>query len=350
LISTAFVAVGIVFEYPEVKHEFIEWLRSRKKPWVVDPAPAGNRNRVPLWSLVGFLIVIVGVAGEGVYEGLLGINDTKIRKIDESSLAADELQIAQLQNENLTLQKQAGDAATSAHNAAIDAGNAKTASGDAKTLARGAHTEADALTGEITSAKQQAADAVSRLADAEQRLADSTQREAAAEAKLSAIKTPRSLIQTDELVTALKPFSGTEYVLNVSLDQESNEFIKPIAEVLDAAGWVRKQPKGMNLGNPTMKLDLGHGPEFVPSCIESGIGINAQTKQPLAILQATPFPQLPSNIRAALVLKTSLSASILPADDHNVDPGVIDPEPGEELPIRICVGQKPLMTNPVTAK
>jgi hypothetical protein len=122
--ATAFVAIGIAFEYPEVKHEFIEWLRSRKKPWVIEPVPT-SRNMVPLWSLIGFIIVTVGVAGEGVYEGLLGINDTKLRKMDEVSIASDELQIAQLQKDNLTLQKQAGDAATSAHNAAVDAGLAK---------------------------------------------------------------------------------------------------------------------------------------------------------------------------------------------------------------------------------
>lgn len=119
LISTAFVAVGIAFEYPEVKHEFIEWLRSRKKPWIIDPTPR-SRSRVPLWSLIGFLIVTAGVAGEGIYEGLLGMNDTKIRTMDESSLAADELQIAQLQGQNLKLQKQAGDASLKAANAQKD--------------------------------------------------------------------------------------------------------------------------------------------------------------------------------------------------------------------------------------
>jgi hypothetical protein len=95
LISTAFVAVGIAFEYPEVKHEFMEWLRSRQKPWVVDPVPT-TRNKVPLWSLIGFIIVTAGVAGEGVYEGLLGINDTKIRKMDEASIVASESETAQL--------------------------------------------------------------------------------------------------------------------------------------------------------------------------------------------------------------------------------------------------------------
>jgi hypothetical protein len=98
LISTAFVAVGIAFEYPEVKHEFIEWLASRKKAWVVDPVPT-SRNKVPLWSLIGFIIVTAGVAGEGIYEGLLGMNDTKIRNMDEASISASELETATLRVE-----------------------------------------------------------------------------------------------------------------------------------------------------------------------------------------------------------------------------------------------------------
>jgi hypothetical protein len=114
LISTALVAVGIAFEYPEVRHEFIEWLRSRKKAWVVEVVPA-NRNRVPLWSLVGFLIVVAGIAGEGIYEGLLGINDTRIRKMDESSIAADELKITGM---NLALETEKNKTAAAEYNAA----------------------------------------------------------------------------------------------------------------------------------------------------------------------------------------------------------------------------------------
>ena len=335
LISTGFVAVGIAFEYPEVKHEFAEWVRSRKKSWIVDPGPT-NRNRIPLWSLIGFLIVTAGVAGEGIYEGLLGINDTKIRRMDEASLAGDELQIAKLQKDNLTLQKQAGDAATSAHNAAVDAKNAKGDAGDAKALASGARKEADTFAGDIRTANENAASALRDKAEA-------LKQTAAAQAELIRIRSPRSLANRDKLVADIKPFNGTEYILNVSLDQESNEFIRPIAAALDAAGWIRKQPAGMNIGIPTMKIDFGHGPEFVPSCIESGIGINVKTKQSLSLLRATPIPQLPTKIRAGLTLRESLLASIMPADDHSVDAGVVDPDPGEDvLPIRICVGQKPL--------
>jgi len=76
--------------------------------------------------------------------------------MDESSLAADELQIAHLQNENLTLQKQAGDAA---QNAAKAQGSADKT--DLK--ARSAGREADSA---VTSSK----DALKRIAEGSQRL------------------------------------------------------------------------------------------------------------------------------------------------------------------------------------
>ena len=254
---------------------------------------------------------------------------------------------ANLQSINIQLLRDAGTSASTAKKSAGDAkgeaDQAKTAAGDAKTLASGARTEADALTGEIKSAKEQAADAVSRLADAEQRLADSTQREAAAEAKLSAIKTPRSLSNESALIAALTPFKGTEYLLNTFADAESMNFTQTVGKTLDAAGWVRKQPKVVTLGVPTvtMVFEQGKEKESVPSCLEMGIGIHVRAKESLPTLQSTPFPNLPRNVQAALALANSIVTSISPADEHNVAPGIIDPEPGEGLPITICVGKKP---------
>jgi hypothetical protein len=250
LISTAFVAVGIALEYPEVKHEFIEWLRSRKKPWVVEPVPT-SRNRVPLWSLIGFLVVTAGVAGEGVYEGLLGINDTKIRTLDESSLAADELQIAQLQKENLTLQKQAGDAAMFAHNAAADARNAKVDAGDAKTLARATRKEAaeglDAASKRLDKAKQEIDDAGTKLLRLQPRA---------------------SLLMRHEcaLVNAVKPFAGQkiELRLNPGSIRDSNDidetgdFVSAISFLLrQVSQWSISEAQGYNGYGITLAVRRG---------------------------------------------------------------------------------------------
>lgn len=229
----------------------------------------------------------------------------------------------------------AGKAANALGKAESEAKGAQTASSNALKLATGAHKEADSFENDIKSAKQQAT-------AAEQHLADALREAAQAQAELVRIKSPRSIVNRDKLTTDLRPFSGTVYVLNVFLDQESTEFIKAVAGALDAAGWVREQPKGMNIGNPTMQIDFGQqGLEYVPSCIESGIGIHVRTKESLPVLQSTPFPSLPKTVQAALTLKVSIAASISPSDERNVVAGVIDTEPGEGLPIRICVGKKP---------
>lgn len=220
--------------------------------------------------------------------------------------------------------------------------NAINASSTALTDATKAKDEADSYARDIASAKQEAAIAVSKLADAEQRLVDSNQREAAAEAKLSAIKTPRSLIRTEQIVTALKPFEGTEFTLNVFADNESIEFTKIVASALKSAGWIRKQPKIANLGIPTISTTFdADTAENVPTCVDSGIEIRVWEKEPLAELQSMPVASLPKTLQTALVLHNVLAQTISPPDEQNVTKVMVDPKPSEEKTMVICVGKKP---------
>ncbi len=75
LIATGLVAIGLVFEVGEVCQELKRWwkARGRKRSWV------------PIISAVGFLLVTIGVVGEGIFEGKLGIVDTSIREKDEKA-------------------------------------------------------------------------------------------------------------------------------------------------------------------------------------------------------------------------------------------------------------------------
>jgi hypothetical protein len=322
VVGVAFELIFIVWDHLE---EVGEWSKALTHQAI--PFPSRPSRLKLLFEILSVALVVAGIVGELRIDVMLGRLETDIRDTNERRV--------------LQLQKEAGDARDSAHDAAVDAGNAKADAGVAKTLATGARTEADALTGEIKSANQKAADAVSRLADAEQRLADSTQREAAAEAKLSAIKTPRSLIQTDELVTALKPLRGTEFTLNVFMDEESSNFTVVLAAALKEAGWVRKQPERMNIGIPTLGIQFDKDKENVPSCIETGVSIHAFTKESLPVLQGLPFTSLPKTVQAALTLKNALPPHISPSEDRNVADGVVDPRPQEGVPLIICVGKKP---------
>lgn len=274
-----------------------------------------------------------GQRNDELAQQAIGSLDAKVKEAEGNASKAVSYSGAALGQATDALTK-AGKAANALGEAESEAKGAQTASSNALTLATGARKEADSFENDIKSAKQQAT-------AAEQHLADALREAAQAQAELDRIKSPRSIVNRDKLTTDLRPFSGTVYVLNVFLDQESTEFIKAVAGALDAAGWVREQPKGMNLGVPTMRIDFGQGSEYVPSCIESGIGLHVGTKESLPVLQSTPFPSLPKNVQAALTLKASIAASISPSDERNVVAGVIDPELGEGLPITICVGKKP---------
>lgn len=274
-----------------------------------------------------------GQRNDDLAQQAIGSLDAKVKEAEGNASNAVNDSRAALGQATNALTK-AEKAANALGKAESEANGAQTASSNALTLATGARKEADSFENDIKSAKQQATTAEQHLADA---LRETTQ----AQAELDRIKSPRSIVNRDKLITDLRPFSGTVYVLNVFLDQESTEFIVAVAGALDTAGWVRKQSTGFAIGNPTMRIDFGQGLEYVPSCIESGIGIHVRIKESLPALQSTPFPSMPKTVQAALTLKASIAASISPSDERNVVAGIIDPEQGEELPIRICVGKKP---------
>lgn len=109
LVSTVFVAIGIFFEWPEVRDGFAEWwrLRPSQTSWLVSPQ---RRSRLPVWALIGFILVSGGVAAEGVFEGLVGIEDTKIRNFDKGAIDDAELKTAQLQQSTQQLKTEADEA------------------------------------------------------------------------------------------------------------------------------------------------------------------------------------------------------------------------------------------------
>lgn len=310
-----------------------------------------NKKREKLFDRIGIVFFAVAVLAEiaaypygqrndELSQAVIGSLDSQVKEakkdaseaVDDSKKAVGQATDALTKSGNA--EKSLGKAENEAKGAQAASSNAVNEAAKALNLATGARTEADTFGSDIKSAKQQAT-------TAEQHLADALREAAQAQAELNRIRSPRSLVNRDKLIAALKPFGGTEYILNVFLDQESTEFIKTVAGALDASGWIRKQPQGMNIGVPTMQIDFGKGLEFVPSCIESGIGIHVQTKESLSVLQTIPFANLPKNVQTSLILKTSMAESISPEDARNVQEGTIDPEPGEVLSVRVCVGKKP---------
>lgn len=320
--SAIIVAIGCLMEGPEIFHDL----------WPKTFACFAGRW-VRKIGLVGWLLVVLGVAAEGVLE---------IYDHDASSLLQtfDEVLV-------MDAQRNAGDAQLSASAASDAAKTARTQSDAATISATAARQEADALTREITAAKQQsadasakAADAVSRLADADNRLADATQRATAAEAELERMKTPRSLNRTPALVDSLRAFSGTKYVFqSVFQNTDSTNLMQSIDDLLQATGWIRDTSVA---GFPAldMKTD-GKVTMTVPVGLNEGILISVESTEELGTLQSRPAPDLPEHLKAAILLRSSLASSITPAANGNVEQS-IHLDKGASTTVRIAVGSKPL--------
>ncbi len=235
------VAAGCAMEAPETFVTIKRWWLLKFRDVEKEETTEEKKSWIVPLATVGLFIIVVGIVIETFAE-------VKVSDADALLRAHESDQITAAENNAASAIREAGNAKDSAKEAAKSSTSATGSATNAVNLASGARKEADSLESDIVSAKKQAADAVSRLADAEQRLADSTQREAVAEAKLSAIKTPRSLVQTNELIAALIPFKGTEYTVSVSQEDESIQFTKVVDGILQKAGWIRKQPASHNLG------------------------------------------------------------------------------------------------------
>lgn len=331
------VVVGVVAEILFVFRIYREEIRAWRRG-IVSPPDRPSR----LWlimELLGVLLVSIGVAGEFAVDVKAGSLDTQIREANSKLVLFLEQHIN-------GIAESAKAAADSADRAKIAADEASIASSTAMTLATGARKEADSYKQDIAAAKQQAADAVSRLADAEQRLADATQRELAADVEVNRLKTPRPLSNTDKLIRVLKPLSGTEYTLMTFADQESINLTKEIGNALNAAGWVRKEPKTHSIGGVSyFNVFSAKREDNIPSCIEIGINVHVLSQVPVDVLQSTPDANLPKEVQAAATLHNALVPSISPLDESNVgrvlevdkdkDPTIADG------PVIVCVGKKP---------
>jgi len=328
--ATVLVTIGVLMEVAEIQHDVREAARELK-----------GQNKLGELKPILKLVVAVGWMLVALGLGLEWWGDARINSVSTDLDTVNQALVHRAEDDAIN-------AGTSAHNAGFDATTARDAARDAQNDAKGAHREADSLTQEIVDAKQQsadasskAADAVSRLAGAEQLLADATQREANAEGELKRLKTPRSLSNIDSLVTSLKPFKGTEYILSVAQDDDAFQLTRDIDKALNSAGWIRKQPTSHAIGIPYFNILSKNFADAVPACVATGVVINVKERESLESLKSRPPQFLPEIVRAALALSDALGGSILPSDEHNVDNVLIDPSEGEEGPMSVCVGKKP---------
>jgi hypothetical protein len=319
-LSALIVLVGVAIEGPELLNEM--WpntFRVFSTRWV---------KKV---GLIGWLLVVLGVAGEGIFEvveyraeGLLQtFNDILLADARRSAGSA----------------KDSAEAASSAASRANhESDEASSSASNAMILAGGARKEAESFEGDIVSAKKQAAEAEKHLADALQRAVDLQE-------ELNRLKTPRSLTNVSELVAKLSTFRGTGYsFIGVANDMESIALLKAIDSTLHDAGWIR-----IKLTNPTefgvVMLDVFNNKDFgVPTTAGSGIWVMLKSPESLSILESEPDSRHPANLRAAEALHAALDASIFPTNPAEN----ITLLKGDPSSVFILVGAKPLLEQPQT--
>jgi hypothetical protein len=331
LISTAIVAVGLLFELPEIWHESVGAVRELRHTPIHEIAPW-----MKLLVSVGWLLIVVGVGGEFVADSFVSKADGIIQTFDETLIADAERQTG-------LASERAARALERAAQTEREASQENDRAANAEKQAQQENARAAKALEAAETARKEAEGFQLQIAQANERAASAEQRSNEAQLELARINTPRSFTNEPTLIAALLPFKGTEYILNVFMDDESNEFTRVVGRTLEAAGWVRKQPAGMTIGIPSMRIAFDQGgTENVPACIGTGISLHAYAKESIETLQSRPVQSLPKMIQAALVLKSAIALSISPPNERNVASRILlDPNPAEGIPMTICVGKKP---------
>ncbi len=332
LISTAVVALGLLFELPEIIHDSVEAIRKLRQSH--KPTPQ-IRPWVKLFVSVGWLLIVVGVGGEFVADSFVSKADGIVQTFDETL-------IADAQRQTGLASERAARAFERAAKTEREASQENDRAANAEKQAQQENARAAKALEAAEMARKEAEGFQLQIAQANERAASAEQRANEAELELARINTPRSLTNEPTLIAALLPFKGTEYTLNVFMDDESIQFTKVVARSLEAAGWVRKQPTGMDIGIPTVEIAFDQGgTEHVPACLATGISLHAYTKESSETLNSRPVQFLPKTIQAALALNSAIALRISPSDERNVASGILDPKPAEGIPMTICVGKKP---------
>ncbi len=291
------------------------------------------------WAALFTLLVVIGVGGELVVHVIQSRANKKLIALQNSEALVQEAEIARMKKDSASFEldianakKGAADALERAAKAEENLGNARKAAAVAEQHAADANAKAEGFRLSIAKANESAAQAQSQVANA-------TAEAAKANLELARLKTPRSLTHIPELITALSPFKGTEYVfVSVFQDEESLYLLRAIDEVLQKAEWKRGKSVA---GFPGINIYGNEARNFaVPVGFNTGIQVSVDSSESVAALQSFPFEKLPQLVKAAVTLNLALSSNLSPPQAPT-DNKLVDVQPGTSATIRIIVGKKP---------
>ena len=283
------------------------------------------------WAAFFTLLVVIGVGGELVVHVMQSRANKKLIALQRTEALEQEAEIARMKMESASFELEIAKANKDSASALERAAKAEENLGNAKKSAADADAKAEGFRLSIAKANESAAKAEAQVAAA-------TAEAARANLELAILKAPRSLSRESELISALEPFKGTEYVFaSVFQDEESMSLLKAINDVLQKAGWKRGKSVA---GFPGVNMYGNDVPDFsVP--IGFSIGLHVSTDSPHAInFNHVQIKDLPQYIQAAGALNLALSQYISPQQGNSVGK-VATVEAGASTNVRIVVGRKP---------
>jgi hypothetical protein len=248
--STVLVGIGVFLEYFEIRHE----LREKTGPFKI------HRPEMPKWMVwagfAGWLMIVVGVAGEFVFESAVSTRSEELESVSNALLGDAQLAAAEATSNSATANERARKNESAAaqlriDNLALDID-----------LQREERRTAEALKG-VASANKQAADAAQRL-NAE------LQRTARLEEELSwrTVTVGDKLIIESNLSLYVPPhtlFSGLEVFRETKLefeyssgDSEAGEYAQELADTLRNA----LKGSGAEVGDAISVMGFSSGRPF----------------------------------------------------------------------------------------
>jgi hypothetical protein len=305
LLCTAIVAIGVLIE--EVEY-FATW------PSVLKRVPL--RLLLPRYkfaafvrrvSKVGWLMIILGVAGEGVYEGLVSYSDRQLQTLNDLISAAQDAAVKDLGR----ISARARDDAEIATKAS---GEARMAAGNATSLARAARQETDSFEKRIASANKTALTAESHLTEA-LRLNLALQSDVA---KLQAAALWRSFpeSQRDKLISLAKQSLRKTPTFTVTFDSivgnpEAKRFGDKISSALAVAlGIPIDKPPGLSNCLECTGISICVNESAAPETLTDAIFLRGL----LDLSGIKPLPRLCKDPKNGLATPTSIKIIVGPKE------------------------------------
>ncbi len=250
IISAWVVALGCVFEGPELFFELwpglFAWFT-----WSSSIHHDKFERRIKVAGLLGWVLIILGVASEGVFEAVQNRAEGQLQIFNDTLLAdarltatrakqsafdaADAAHEAKKASESVAViaygaNQTAANARIAAEDADAQATSASNISGESKVKAEAAGKAADALNAQLAATEAKLKDVEAKRAKLEQSLVD-----------LAVCNAPRTFrawyIGPTSYVEALKPFKGVTALLTHEANSESERAARYVETALKAAGW-----------------------------------------------------------------------------------------------------------------